>query len=317
MPAAELARHLVACARPDESGTVVRCARRAAEEALAALQPDQAVRWFGVALDALGDGGTDTDRSRILCGLGEAQRQTGDLAYRQTLLEAARLALAADDVETLVTAALANSRQIQSTTGTIDQERVDVLEASLERVGPAPTPERARLLAHLASDRSYDGDPDRRRGLVDEALTIARSVDDPATLFDVLIRRVGIWMPEDVDVRLAESAEALAVAESLDDPVARFWALFYRSIVAAEAADRELLDECRLRFPVEARTTGQPMLLWSTTYAAELAGRPGRRPRGGGAPHRRGPRAGCGHRAARRHVDLRRPAGRPTLAPGP
>jgi len=265
--AAELARHLVASARPDDAGTVVRYARRAAEEALAALQPDQTVRWYGVALEALPATGPDGDRAQLLCGLGEAQRQTGDLAYRQTLLEAAQLALAADDTDTLVAAALANSRQIQSTTGTIDQERVDILEATLDRVGPAPTSERARLLAHLASDRSYDGDPDRRRGLVDEALTIARRTDDPATLFDVLIRRIGIWMPEDVDVRLAESAEALAIAEALDDPVARFWALFYRSIVAAEAADRALLDDCASRFPAEARATGQPMLQWSTTYA--------------------------------------------------
>ncbi len=263
---AELARHLVASARPEDAGTVVRFARRAADEALAALQPDQAVRWFGVALDALG-GDDDDVRARLLAGMGEAQRQTGDLAYRQTLLEAARLALVAGDTDTLVDAALANSRQIQSTTGSIDQERVDVLEASLDRVGPADTPVRARLLAHLASDRSYDGDPDRRRGLVDEALAIARRTGDPATLFDVLIRRIGIWMPEHVGIRLEESAEALAIAEALDDPVARFWALFYRSIVAAEAADRDLLDECARRFPAEARATGQPMLQWSTTYA--------------------------------------------------
>jgi hypothetical protein len=175
-----------------------------------------------------------------------------------------------------VFAALANSRQIQSTTGTIDEDRVGVLEAALDRVGPDATAERARLIAHLASDRSYDGDPDRRRRLAAEALDLARRVGDPATLFDVLLRRVGIWMPDDVDQRLAESAEALVIAESLDDPVARFWALFYRAIVAAEAGDRALLDECAARVPVEAGATRQPMLLWSSTYArswqAALAG---------------------------------------------
>ena len=264
--AAEMARHLVASARPDDSGDVVRYASRAAEEAVAALNPEEAVRWYSVALDALGDE-TGVTRAQVLAKLGDAQRQTGDLAYRATLLEAARLALEFDDVDTLVSAALANSRQIQSTTGTIDQERVDVLEASLHRVGPTPTPERARLLAHLASDRSYDGDPERRARLVEEALAIARQVDDPATLFDVLLRRVGIWMPADVGERLAETAETLAIAEALADPVARFWALFYRAMVAAEAADRALLDKCRRRLPDEARSTGQPMLLWSTTYA--------------------------------------------------
>ena len=206
-------------------------------------------------------------RAQVLSRLGDARRQTGDLTYRETLLEAARLALEFDDVDTLVFAALANSRQIQSTTGSIDQERVDVIEAAIDRVGSGDTPERAMLLAHLAVDRSYDGEPDRRSLLVEEALAIARRVGDPATLFDVLLRRIGIWMPADVEQRLAESAEALAIAEALDDPVARFWALFYRSIVAAEAGDRALLDECRSRFPEEARVTGQPMLAWVTSYA--------------------------------------------------
>jgi len=265
VPGAEMARHLVASARPDDAAAVVRYARRAAEEAEAALNPEEAVRWYSVALDALGDE-VDATRAQVLSRLGEVQRQSGDTAYRATLLEAARLAQQFDDVDTLVFAALANSRQIQSTTGTIDQERVDVLEASLERIGPEPTAERARLLAHLASDRSYDGDPERRARLVEEALAIARQVDDPGTTFDVLLRRVGIWMPADVHERLAESAETLAIAEALADPVARFWALFYRAIVAAEAADRALLEECRARVPEEARTTGQPMLLWSTTY---------------------------------------------------
>jgi DNA-binding SARP family transcriptional activator len=265
--ASEVARHFVACARPDESGAVVHYARRAAEEALVALNPDEAVRWYSTALDALGDDEADATRAQVLSRLGDAQRQTADLTYRATLLEAARLALEFGDVETLVYAALANSRQIQSTTGTIDQERVDVLEAAILRVGTEDTAERAMLLAHVAVDRSYDGEPERRRLLVEEALAIARRVEDPATLFDVLMRRVGIWMPEAVGERLAESAEALAIAESLDDPVARFWALFYRSIVAAEAGDRALLDECRARFPDEARATGQPMLEWVTTYA--------------------------------------------------
>jgi DNA-binding SARP family transcriptional activator len=265
--AGEVARHFVASARPDESRAVVHYARQAAEEALAALNPDEAVRWYSTGLGALGDDEADATRAQVLSRLGDAQRQTADLTYRDTLLEAARLALEVGDVESLVFAALANSRQIQSTTGTIDQERVDVLEAAIDRVGTADTAERAMLLAHLAVDRSYDGEPERRRPLVEEALAIARRVGDPATLFDVLLRRVGIWMPEDVGERLAESAEALAIAESLDDPVARFWALFYRSIVAAEAGDRALLDECRARFPEEARATGQPMLQWVTTYA--------------------------------------------------
>ncbi|HEY5108492.1 MAG TPA: BTAD domain-containing putative transcriptional regulator, partial [Acidimicrobiales bacterium] len=49
--ASELARHVVASAGPDESRTVAHYARQAAEEALAALNPDEAVRWYSTALE--------------------------------------------------------------------------------------------------------------------------------------------------------------------------------------------------------------------------------------------------------------------------
>ena len=274
--ASELARHLVAVPGPTSRAPSSDYARRAAEEAMAALNPDEAVRWYSTALDALGDDGAGATRAQVLSRSATPSARPATSTYRATLLEAARLALESDDVDTLVFAALANSRQIQSTTGTIDQERVDVLEAAIDRVGTEDTPERARLLAHLAVDRSYDGEPERRRPLVEEALVIARRVGDPATLFDVLLRRVGIWMPEDVGERLAESAEALAIAEALDDPVARFWALFYRSIVAAEAGDRALLDECRHRFPGEARVDRSAHAAVGDHVRAELAARSSR-----------------------------------------
>jgi DNA-binding SARP family transcriptional activator len=85
VPAAEVARHLVASARPDDSADVVRYACRAAEEAVAALDPEEAVRWYGVALGALGEDAGAT-RTRVLAHLGDAQRQTGDLACRATEL---------------------------------------------------------------------------------------------------------------------------------------------------------------------------------------------------------------------------------------
>ncbi len=157
--------------------------------------------------------------------------------------------------------------KFQSTTGSVDYDRVELLEAALERVGSGDSSARARLLAHLAVDRSYDGEPLRRRELMEQALSMARRLGDLATLLDVLVRRIGIWMTDDIEHRLVESSEAVAIAEQLKDPVARFWAWFYRSIVAAEAGDRAELDRCRRRFPAESQTVGQPTLLWVAAYA--------------------------------------------------
>lgn len=265
--AGEIARHFTACARPSERLECVDYAEAAAHEALSALNPSEAIRWYETAISHLGPDGEASLLARLTSLLGDAQRQIGDPTYRETLLAAARLALDLEETETAVFAALANSRQIQSTTGTVDDERVAVLEASLIAVGTSDSPQRARLLSHLAVDRSYDGDPARRHELMDEALSVARRTGDLPTLFDVLVRRVGVWMPTGIDERRSESGEALTVAESLEDPVALFWAWFYRSIVAAEIGDRQLLEVCRSHFPVLAEATGQPTLLWVTAYA--------------------------------------------------
>jgi DNA-binding SARP family transcriptional activator/tetratricopeptide (TPR) repeat protein len=268
VPGSELARHFLACAKPTEFQRAVELAQQAAEESIDALDPHEAIRWYDAALTALGDHPEGHAKARLLSRLGDAQRQTGSLIYRETLLSAATLALECDDVDTLIFASLANSRQIQSTTGTVDLERVGVIEAALEHVGTTSRPaDRARLLAHLAVDRSYDGNPSRRRELVDEALSLARTLGDADTLFEVLLRRVGIWMPQQIDERLAESGEALAIAEETGDPFRKFWGLFYRSIVAAESGDRVELDRCRIRLPEEARAVGQPMLRWAVAYA--------------------------------------------------
>ena len=233
--AGELARHFLAFARGAELAEAVGYAQRAGDEAVGALNPAEASRWYLAALEALGSKGDDSTRASLLCRLGDAQRQAGESVHRETLLDAGRLALRAGDVDTLVSAALSNSRQIQSATGVVDQERVEVLEAALDKVGTADSPRRARLLAHLAVDLTWDGDPSVRGKLIEEALSTARRLGDESTLFDVLIRRIGIWVPDDVGLRLTESAEAIEIAERLGDPVKRFWAWFYRSIVATEA----------------------------------------------------------------------------------
>ena len=69
-------------------------------------------------------------------GLGIAQRQTGNPAYRGTLLEAARQAAESDDTDRLVVALLANDRGLFSAVGAIDSDKVEMLETGLARACP-------------------------------------------------------------------------------------------------------------------------------------------------------------------------------------
>jgi Predicted ATPase len=131
-----------------ETHKAVSYARRAGDRALAQLAHDEAATYYGQALELLSaDGGDDGQRVELLISLGDAQRGAGDLAHRETLLEATHLAQGRGDGNALVRAALANTRGMYwSSGGSVDPERVAALESALSAVGEEPTAVRARLI---------------------------------------------------------------------------------------------------------------------------------------------------------------------------
>ena len=276
---AELARHWLSATRPTDTSKAVSYARLAGDRAIAALAPAEGIRWYGEALGALAQAPDDKERARCLSGLGEAQRQVGDPAYRETLLEAAHLAMGIGDVDTLVRAALANNRGNMSAAGVVDSERVAVEEAALGALVPADSTARARLLALLALERTWDGDYPARRALADEALAMARRLGDPAAILDVLLRRFyAIWMADTVEELHAESAEAEALAEQVTDSVAKYWAVGFRARFSVQVGDAAEVKRCMEELARLADKVGQPALKWwaaySQSWATLLAGDP-------------------------------------------
>ena len=72
------------------------------------------------------------ERAEILVGLGDAQRQCGTGASRETLLDAARIAEQAGATDLIVRSALANNRGFVSAVGEVDRERLAVIDRALE-----------------------------------------------------------------------------------------------------------------------------------------------------------------------------------------
>jgi class 3 adenylate cyclase len=237
-----LAHHWAKASAPvTDVSKAVEYAQRAGDRALAQLAHDEAARYYASALDLLDAGGAgpaDRRRLELLIGRGEAQRRAGDPGYRQTLLDAAHLATELGDGPALARAALANTLGYMWTAFTVDTDRIEVLEAALEAVGEADPPVRARLLATLGLELAWQPDPTRRVALSQEALHIARTLDDPATLAHVLLARdYTITDAQNVAERFDATTELLAIAERLGDPVIASRALSLRVKVAVEGGD--------------------------------------------------------------------------------
>ena len=219
-------------------------ARRAAERALTQLAPDEAARWFQQALElhAQAPGGDRCERCELVIGLGEAQRQTGNPEFRQTLLDAAQLAQELGDADLLCRAVLANSRGFTSKVGAVDSERVQALEAAAG-VLPDGDPQRARVLALLAGELHYAGEPARCRRLAAEAIDIARAAGDPAPLAHTLVNAIwAIWVPDTVQERQRLSEELVELVQCLDDPWLSFWAAARRMAVGLDVGNRSQIE---------------------------------------------------------------------------
>ena len=104
----ELAYQWAHATQPRDAEKAIAYAQQAGDRALAQLAPDEALRWYQDALDLLdrAPGDDPHRRATLLLGLGDAQSQTGEPAFRETLLTAAQVADEIGAVDLLVQAAL-------------------------------------------------------------------------------------------------------------------------------------------------------------------------------------------------------------------
>ena len=261
----ELAYHWAHATQPRDAEKAMTYAHRAGDRALAQLAPDEALRWYRDALDLLDRAPADDPRRRaaLLLGLGDAQRQTGDPSHRETLLQAAQFADDVDAVDLLVRAALQNNRGWASSIGTIDHQRIEVITRALTRLGDADSPDRARLLALLCLERSFDGDADGRLSLATQAVDIARRMGDKAALVDVIsLCHEAITMPRTLELCRAWTKEACEIVEDLGDPTARLSANHRRMVAALDAGDLSTVNDAFTTLVSEVERSALPFHRW-------------------------------------------------------
>jgi tetratricopeptide (TPR) repeat protein len=263
---AALAHHWSRASAPAADTTrAVDYATRAGDKALRQLAHDEAVTYYREALELREVAGSGPDRQHctLMISLGEAQRRAGDPAHRETLLRAGRLARQLNDTELLARAALANQRVLFSRLGAVDADRVQAFEVALEAVGPRDSPERARLLAALASELHFAGEERRKVELGREGLAIARRLGDTFTLADAI---VALWFavldPTTVSERSHLADELVAISERIGDPSLEFHAGFIKFFTGSEQGDMAVADSGLATCMRVADEVGLPVLRW-------------------------------------------------------
>ena len=278
----ELAYHWLSATQPTNTAKAIGYARQAGEAALAALAPDDAVRYFSQALQLveLVPGGDPLVACDLRIGLGKAQRQAGVAAFRETFLEAAQRARRLGATDPLVQAALSNNRGWFSASGVIDTDKVVVLQAALEALADDDSPERALLLATLCSELCF-GPLEERRALADSARAMAQRIESPDTLVRVLcLLNNPLQIPAALGERVADTAEALALAEALGDPEVLYHAESNNQVNAMQAGDFATASACLDNLRTLSNRLRQPTLMWMTAFKevgeAIMAGDPER-----------------------------------------
>jgi tetratricopeptide (TPR) repeat protein len=250
LPPAEFAHHFLRASEEGNAEKAVDYAVRAAEHAIAVFAQDEAVKYYGRALEALEhlEVPDDTRRFELLLALGTAQldARRSDPSGRESLLRAAQLAREVGEPDKLARAAH-ELAAVAHRSGPGDPVLIELLEGAISDLGEGNEALRARLMADLAIQRLSAATLEEGARLSEDAVALARKTDDLMTLGETLNLRCSLLSgPEHVHERLSQAETLLDLAsETGNAELALFghrWRLVSMlELGEIEAADRELV----------------------------------------------------------------------------
>jgi class 3 adenylate cyclase/tetratricopeptide (TPR) repeat protein len=270
----DLAFHWSAALQTIDTAKAVGYAQRAGERALEQLAPTEAAQWFAQALDLLPhQSGHDEQRYELMILLGEAQRQAGAPEFKDTLLQAGRLAGRAGDPEAMTRAAIANRGAYGfSGVGVADPERVRALRDAIN-ILPSDSPNRAMALAQLAAETGKAPDFGRDvQPLIDEALMLARSSTDLRALGHVLdmVSAALFNAGEFLDERVTLCDELRALADQIDDPNLLLSSFVWSTFLSMDTADLDGVSARVGDMRALADRFGQPRAVYLAAAASAI-----------------------------------------------
>lgn len=244
-----IAYHYLRGADDDTALTAIDWARRGADAARRTAAFDEAVQLLTEAVDVhdrllVGVPHAPDDLAcQLRLDLAEAHDRAGQFARRDArYLEAAALARDTGRVDLLTRAALGYGGRLPAAPFPDPTARA-LLEEALDQLRETQGQLRALVLARLSQLCHFEMPYDRRQALSDEAISLARRLDDPIVLAQTLLARChALEGPDTIEESLAVGAEVGALGEQTGDPDLRLQGMRLR-ISALLATGRH--DEAR------------------------------------------------------------------------
>jgi DNA-binding SARP family transcriptional activator len=240
---AELAYHFFEAGPTGDPAKALESARRAGDHAARQLAYEEAARLYELGIRVLRTAGRTDEPARcdLMLALAEARLRAGEEEdAKATFLGAAEIARRLDDAEALGRAALGYGGLVVWPAARGDPHLVPLLEEALAALPDLDSSLRARLIARLSC--AVRDQPDRDRGLPlsEEAVEMARRLDDPRTLAYALGAQCVLVTDPGSMERLAGTAlEVVAVAERIGELERAFTGHLYHLCSLFSAGDVE------------------------------------------------------------------------------
>lgn len=236
----DLARHW-RNAGPLHASQCLEAALQAAEQARQVAAYEEELELLGWAVEACSVLPEIDDRTLYDLEMARARaaRWGGQwVVAEESVASAVALADRLGDHEALARAALSTVEGAvwySNSFGEINAFIVDTLERVLHGLAREDSELRCRVLLSLGIELYFSGDPDRVRAYIDDAVAMARRLDDPRLLQLVLHGACfGNWRPGSASYRAMLAGEAVALAETTGDERALALALAAQASALAE-----------------------------------------------------------------------------------
>jgi DNA-binding SARP family transcriptional activator len=263
---ASLAHHFFEAGPTADPDKALEYAQRAGDRAAAQLAYEEAARQYELGIRVLRTSGTGDDPTRceLSLALADARLRAGaEEEAKEEFLRAAEIARRLGDADSVARAALGYGGLVVWPAARGDPHLIPLLDEALEALPGADSGLRARLMARLSC--AVRDQPNRDRGLPlsEEAVAMARRLDDRRTLAYALGAHCVLITDPDSTQRLSEKArEAVRVAEGIGELERAFTGHLYHLcslLVASDVQGAKSALAAMIRHGEDLRT---PTYLW-------------------------------------------------------